>query len=50
MWEGEISVRKVLVKNDYFLYPKFELHRYLHWCSFYGKKYGACIVMSLLLG
>ena len=35
MWQGEISVCKVLVpikvvlvKNDYFLYSKFELLRY----------------------
>ena len=34
MWQGEISICKVLVpiqvepvKNDYFLHPKFELHR-----------------------
>ena len=51
MWQGEISVCKVLVpikavpvKNDYFLCPKFELHRYqqmigfLYWHSFYWKK------------
>ena len=46
-WQGEISVCKVLVlikvvsvKNDYFLHPKFELHRYfgfLYWRSFYWK-------------
>ena len=48
LWQGEISVCKVLlpikvvsVKNDYFLHPKFELHRYqqtngfLYWRSFY---------------
>ena len=48
MWQGEISIFKllvpikvVLVKNDYFLYPKFEMHRYqqmngfLYWRSFY---------------
>ena len=48
LWQGEISVCKVLVpikivpvKNDYFLHPKFELHRYqqmngfLYCCSFY---------------
>ena len=35
LWQGEISVCKVLVpikvvivKNGYFLHPKFELHRY----------------------
>ena len=35
MWQGEISVCKVLVpvkvvlvKNDYFLFPKFELRKY----------------------
>ena len=35
LWQGKISVCKVLVpikvvpvKNDYFLHPKFELHRY----------------------
>ena len=35
LWQREISVCKVLVpikrvpvKNDYFLYPEFELHRY----------------------
>ena len=47
LWQGEISVCKVLVpikvvpvKNDYFLHPKIELHRYremngfLYWHSF----------------
>ena len=56
LWQGEISVCKVLVpikvvpvKKDYFLHPKFELHRYqqmnwfLYWRSFYWKKYGAFI-------
>ena len=39
LWQGEIKV--VSVKNDYFLHPKFELHRYqqmngfLYWRSFY---------------
>ena len=47
LWQGEISVCKVLVlikimlvKNDYFFYPKFKLHRYfgfLNWHSFYWK-------------
>ena len=57
----EISVCKVLVtikvvpvKNDYFFYPKFELHRYqqmnkfLYWCSFYRKKVGAYISHELI--
>ena len=48
LWQGEISVCKVIVpikvvpvKNDYFLHPKFELHRYqqmngfLFWISVY---------------
>ena len=48
LWRGEIGVCKVLisiklvpVKKDYFLHPKFELHRYqqtngfLYWRSFY---------------
>ena len=48
LWQGEISVCEVLVpikvvsvKNDCFLHPKFELHRYqqingfLHRRSFY---------------
>ena len=47
-WQGKISVSKVLltikvvlVKNDYFLHSKFKLHRYqqmnefLYWCNFY---------------
>ena len=62
MWQGEISVCKVLVpvkvvlvKNDYFLFPKFELRKYhqingfLYWCSFYWKKYGACISHNLIV-
>ena len=52
LWQEKISVCKVLVlikvvpvKNDYFLHPKFEFHRYhrmnrfLYWRSFYWKKH-----------
>ena len=59
MWQGEISICKlivpikvVLVKNDYFLYPKFEISAN-EWVSvlaqFLLKKYGACISHELIV-
>ena len=44
----------MLVKNDYLLHSKFELHRYqqmngfLYWLSFYWKKYGAYMSHELI--
>ena len=56
LWQVEIGACKVLVpikvvpvKNDNFVHPKFELHRYqqmngfLHWLIFTEKQYGAYI-------
>ena len=61
LWQKKISVCKVLapikvrpVKNNYFLFPKFELHRYqqingfLYWRSFYWKRFGAYISHELI--
>ena len=61
LWQGEISVCKVLVpiklvpvKNDYFLHPKFKLHRYqqmngfLYWISFYWKRNGTYISHEII--
>ena len=60
--QGEISVckvpviiKEVPVKNNYFLHPKFELHRYQQvngfpYChSFCWKKYGAYIIQELIM-
>ena len=57
MWQGEISVCKVavlikvmLVKNDYFLHPKFELHRYFGFLyQFWPKKHGASTSHELIV-
>ena len=62
LWQGEISVCKVLmlikvvlVKNNYFLYQKFELHRYqqtnrfLYLNSFYWKKIVAYFSHKLIV-
>ena len=62
LWQGKISACTVLlsikvvpVKNDHFLHPKFELHRYqqmngfLYWRGFYGKKYGAYTSHKLIV-
>ena len=50
-----VPIKVVPVKNDHFLHPKFELHRYqqmngfLYWGSFYWKKYGAYISHELIV-
>ena len=62
LWQGEISVFKVPVsikvvpvKNDYFLYQKFQLDRYQHMPGFSigavltEKKYGAYICHELIV-
>ena len=63
MWRGKISVCKVPVpikvgpvKDDNFLYPKFELHKqqqmngFPYWCSFTEKNIAFVLVTSLLFG
>ena len=62
LWHGEnnvcnvlVSIKVVLIKNDYFLHPKFELHTYqqmngfLYWRSFHWKKYGSYISHELIV-
>ena len=62
LWQGEISfckvqvpIKVVPVKNNYFLHSKFELHgyqqvnRFLYWCSFYLKTFGAYISHELVV-
>ena len=53
VWKVLVLIKVVLVKNDYFFHPKFELHWYfgfLHWRSFYWKNMAHILVTSLLPG
>ena len=51
-----VQIKVVLVKNNYFLHKKIELHIYLqingflYWRSFYWKKFGAYISHKLNFG
>ena len=50
-----VPIKVVLIKNDYSLHPKFELHTYqqmngfLYWRSFHWKKYGSYISHELIV-